>query len=130
MTDDQEPLPTSARKLLVDWANQQDGWVRRLAGEVLLTRQPVTAAVLDETYEAYLIEKGLGDGDAADQPKIVLDETVSTGAAGFTIDKAVEGVKRWRRTKASPSTPASLPCSVRTEPARPAMPRVLKQLAS
>ncbi len=94
MTDEKEPLPTSARKLLVDWANQQDGWVRRLAGEVLLTRQPVTAAVLDETYEAYLIEKGLGDGDAADQPKLVLDETVSAEAAGFTIDKleAVEGV--------------------------------------
>lgn len=94
MTESDEPLPTSARKLLVDWANHQDGWVRRLAGEVLLTRQPVTAAVVDETYEAYLIEKGLLEGDAAIQPKIVLDETVSAEAAGFTIDKleAVEGV--------------------------------------
>lgn len=94
MTDTEEPLPTSARKLLVDWANQQDGWVRRLAGEVLLTRQPVTEAVLDDTYEAYLIEKGLADGDPVDQPKIVLDETTSTEAAGFTIDKLedIEGV--------------------------------------
>jgi ABC-type multidrug transport system ATPase subunit len=94
MTQNEEPLPTSARKLLVDWANQQDGWVRRLAGEVLLTRQPVTDAVLDETYEAFLIEKGLAEGDAADQPKIVLDETTSAEAAGFTIEalEAVEGV--------------------------------------
>lgn len=94
MTDTDQPLPTSARKLLVDWANQQDGWVRRIAGEVLLTRQPVTDAVLDETYNAYLIEKGLADGDPVDQPKIVLDETSSAEAAGFTIDKLedIEGV--------------------------------------
>lgn len=94
MTDTDQPLPTSARKLLVDWANQQDGWVRQIAGEVLLTRQPVTDAVLDEIFEAHLIEKGLADGDAADQPKIVLDETTSAEAAGFTIDKLedIEGV--------------------------------------
>lgn len=94
MTENEDPLPTSARKLLVDWANQQDGWVRRLAGEVLLTRQPVTEAVLDETYEAYLVEKGLAEGDASDQPRIVLDETTSAEAAGFTIDtlESLEGV--------------------------------------
>lgn len=94
MTDTDQPLPTSARKLLVDWANQQDGWVRRIAGEVLLTRQPVTDAVLEETFEAYLVEKGLADGDPVDQPRIVLDETTSVEAAGFTIDKLedIEGV--------------------------------------
>ena len=87
MTDTEQPLPTSARKLLVDWANQQDGWVRRIAGEVLLTRQPVTDAVVDATFEAYLIEKGLADGDAVDQPMIVLDEVTSAEAAVFTIDR-------------------------------------------
>lgn len=94
MTDTDQPLPTSARKLLVDWANQQDGWVRQIASEVLLTRQPVTDAVLDETYEAYLIEKGLADGDPVDQPRIVLNETTSAESAGFTIDKLedIEGV--------------------------------------
>ena len=94
MTDTEQPLPTSARKLLVDWANQQDGWVRRIAGEVLLTRQPVTDAVVDATFEAYLIEKGLADGDAVDQPMIVLDEVTSAEAAGFTIDRLedLEGV--------------------------------------
>jgi len=93
MTDNEAPLPTSARKLLVDWANQQDGWVRRLVGEVLLTRQPVTEAVLDEAYEAYLIEKGLTEGDAVIQPMIEFDETASAELAGFTIDKleAIEG---------------------------------------
>lgn len=94
MTENEEPLPTSARKLLVDWANEQDGWVRSLAGEVLLTRQTVTDAVLDATFDAYLVEKGLAEGDTADQPKIVLDETTNAEAAGFTIDtlESVEGV--------------------------------------
>lgn len=94
MTDTDTPLPSTARKLLADWANQQDGWVRRIVGEVLLTRQPVPDAVLDEIYDAYLIEKGLADGDPVDQPKIVLDEATSAEAAGFTIDKLedIEGV--------------------------------------
>ncbi|MCA9112526.1 MAG: hypothetical protein KDA52_21415, partial [Planctomycetaceae bacterium] len=86
MTDSDQPLPTSARKLLVNWANQQDGWVRQIAGEVLLTRQPVTDAVLDSTFKAYLVEKGLADGEPVDHPKIVLDETTSAEVAGFTID--------------------------------------------
>lgn len=87
MTDNHQVLAASARKLLVDWANDQDGWVRSIAGEVLSTRQAVSDPVLDATYITYLIEKGLAEGDAAAPGDIELDETTSAEAAGFTIDK-------------------------------------------
>ena len=94
MTENDQVLAASARKLLVDWANEQDGWVRSIAAEVLFTRQAVSDPVLDTTYVAYLIEKGLAEGNTAGPGAIELDETTSVEAAGFTIDKleAIEGV--------------------------------------
>lgn len=49
----------SARQLLVEWANEQDHWVRAIVGDVLATRQPVTERALDEAYARLLAEKQL-----------------------------------------------------------------------
>ena len=48
--------------LLVDWANEQDHWVRALTGAVLESRRALTANVTDELYEVLLNEKNLLDG--------------------------------------------------------------------
>ena len=53
---------TSGIALLVDWANEQDHWVRALAGAVLESRRALNANVTDELYEVLLNEKNLVEG--------------------------------------------------------------------
>lgn len=50
----------SPRQILIDWANQQDGWVRRLVSEVLATGRAVPEGTITEIYESFKAEKGLG----------------------------------------------------------------------
>lgn len=55
-------LPSrSARQLLVDWANEQDGWVRRLVGEVLECREVIDGEPLTGVFREYLAESNLID---------------------------------------------------------------------
>ena len=55
-------LRTSGIALLVDWANEQDHWVRALAGAVLESRRALNANVTEELYEVLLNEKNLVEG--------------------------------------------------------------------
>jgi hypothetical protein len=48
---------------LVEWANQQDGWVRAIVAEVLATRRPLPAASIEVIKDRYLAEKQLSDRD-------------------------------------------------------------------
>ena len=59
---DQTPSPDlTARSLLVQWANEQDGWVRLLVADVLTTRQPAGGAAVEAAYNHLLAEKGLAE---------------------------------------------------------------------
>lgn len=60
------------RRLLVDWANGQDAWVRQITAETILSRQAPSDALLDAAYATFLAEKGLGDGEAPEVPKLEL----------------------------------------------------------
>jgi energy-coupling factor transporter ATP-binding protein EcfA2 len=60
------------RRLLVDWANGQDAWVRELTAETILSRQAPSDPLLNAAYATFLAEKGLGGGDAPDIPKLEL----------------------------------------------------------
>jgi hypothetical protein len=53
----------SARQLLVDWANAQDGWVRQLVGEVLRTRDVMQGEALDAVFSQFLAESKLVESD-------------------------------------------------------------------
>ena len=57
------------RRLLVDWANEQDAWVRRLVGIVLSSRRPIGDMQAAELYDMYLTEKGLQGGGSAPEPE-------------------------------------------------------------
>ena len=46
------------RRLLVTWANQQDGWIRLLTAETILARQEISEDTLDKIYEHFLAENG------------------------------------------------------------------------
>lgn len=84
MSEDREDQPSaeevttasttrSARSLLVAWANQQDPWMRALAGEILHSRRPVTPERVDDFYVRLLVEKGLETGDPEPAPPLELD---------------------------------------------------------
>lgn len=75
MAADEVPVnlgDATPRHLLVDWANGQDAWVRQLTAETILSRQTPSDALLDAAYATFLAEKGLGDGDAPEIPKLKL----------------------------------------------------------
>ncbi|HEY8083524.1 MAG TPA: AAA family ATPase [Solirubrobacterales bacterium] len=86
--------PVSARHLLVEWANKQDGWIRQLVSEVLRSPEPLTETVLDAVFDAYLKEKGLADGEGAAIGPLELDQPTGASVASFVIDRlsAVSGV--------------------------------------
>lgn len=56
----------------MDWANGQDAWVRQITAETILSRQAPIDALLDVAYATFLAEKGLGDGEAPEVPKLEL----------------------------------------------------------
>jgi hypothetical protein len=64
--------PRSARSLLVEWANDQDPWIRGLIGEILRSRRAITPERVDHFYERLLIEKGLAPGTPEPAPPLEL----------------------------------------------------------
>lgn len=62
----------SGLDILIDWANQQDAWVRAAVGEVIAMRRDIPEAKLDQLYEQFLVEKGhtyLAEIDRTDYPE-------------------------------------------------------------
>lgn len=72
------------RRLLVEWANKQDAWVRQLVAETIQSRQEPGEDILDKVYVTFLAEKGLSEDAQPDVPMLVLD------AAEPTRDDALE----------------------------------------
>jgi AAA domain len=75
---DQPIEGTSPREILVDWANRQDGWARRLAGEVLQAGRAASNEFLMQLYEDFKLEKGLDQGEVSDVPPLLLGDGQST----------------------------------------------------
>jgi len=68
------PTQKTAKRLLVDWANFQDGWVRTVVGEVLASGISLDATALDVIYAQFLSEKGFGVSEAVAVPAIELGD--------------------------------------------------------
>jgi len=62
--------PRDARALLVDWANQQDQWVRAIVGEALLSRRELSPAAIERVTESFLTEKQLAEGEPLEAPPL------------------------------------------------------------
>ncbi len=58
----QTPVPRTACSILVEWANEQDHWVRRIVREVLESRQELPETAIDDVHRAYRTEKELDQG--------------------------------------------------------------------
>ncbi len=68
MSTDAPRLPghTSGLTMLVEWANGQDLWVRKLVGEVIESRRRLSDERIGAIYEFLLKEKRLTDGEPED----------------------------------------------------------------
>jgi hypothetical protein len=55
---------TTGRRLLVEWANDQDHWVRALVAEVLSSRRPLTAEAIEHFYDLLLRISGVENVNA------------------------------------------------------------------
>lgn len=56
---------TSGRTLLIDWANQQDHWLRAIVAEIIEFQTPLTEDQIEHFYNRLLVEKGLESGEPA-----------------------------------------------------------------
>lgn len=66
------------RRLLVDWANSQDAWVRKLTAETILSRQAPSDDLIDSVYAVFLAEKGLSDEELESVPKLEVQDAEAT----------------------------------------------------
>ena len=70
----------TGRQVLVDWANDQDEWVRAIVSEVIATGRELSGPALDHALSALLAEKGLSGEQAPRVPKLVDDGAVGDAA--------------------------------------------------
>lgn len=61
------------RSVLVEWANQQDAWIRALVSEVIETRAEVSEDRVQHFYDLLLREKELAAGDPVQVPALSAD---------------------------------------------------------
>lgn len=85
---------TSPRSVLVAWANEQDGWVRQIAAEVLVTGQAPSEILIATAYETFKVEKGFDDGEVPEIPHLSTeaDETAIEDELVITRLHNVSGV--------------------------------------
>src|ERR1700687_5696235 len=94
MVRDTKPTPANPKKILVDWANSQQNWVRAVVAEILDTRESPSEATLDAFYEQSLTERGLRQGTVTEVPKLRFENTDGDTAEELvlTLIKDVSGV--------------------------------------
>src|SRR5262245_454335 len=84
-TNDKGGNGAGIRSLLVEWANEQDGWLRILVSEVIVTRQGLSHARAGELYETYLIEKELQLGERIEVSLLAAPELEGGVGEGFLL---------------------------------------------
>lgn len=95
MTNQPDPTDTDAegldpRNLLIDWANEQDSWVRRLVGYVMSARQPISEDQTQQLVDLFLAEKGI-EGELPDvEPRLEYSSDTSSPAEELKLTKLSE----------------------------------------
>jgi len=63
----------SPKRLLIDWANGQDAWIRAMVAEVILTSKPLSDSEVQRIFEIFLAEKGFAGSGQPDVPLLEFD---------------------------------------------------------
>lgn len=80
----------SSRQRLIEWTNQQDGWARSIAAEVISTRREVSARTLTAVRDTCLVEKQLSLGEAQEVPLLGDDGTNGDAAEVLRLSRLRE----------------------------------------
>lgn len=82
------------RSLLVEWANQQDAWIRALTDEVVSTRAEISDERSAHFYDMLLREKGLKGGEPVEVPMLAVGPEALAAGDAFALKslRAVENV--------------------------------------
>lgn len=87
-------VDSTPRRILVDWANEQDVWLRQLTSETILSHKMPSEPLLDTIYATFLAEKGLNDEEIPEVPDLGI--TVAESTAEETLElvslKNINGV--------------------------------------
>ena len=75
----------SAKHLLVQWANEQDHWVRLLVGEILSSGAKLSDKATAAVVDALLAEKNLSAANATPIPALVLEESEEAAAEPLVL---------------------------------------------
>lgn len=75
LADQSDQTTRSGIQILIDWANEQDHWVRAIVSEVVAVRRQLAEKSTEAAYDLLLAEKGLREGSVPNVPPL------SAGAA-------------------------------------------------
>lgn len=79
------PQTFTVRSLLVGWANEQDGWVRHLVSEVVVSRKAMTDSQLNAICQTFLREKALVADKPVNVPKLSDEPSLLDVSAGLFL---------------------------------------------
>jgi len=91
-TDQANPATPTARLLLTEWANAQDGWARQLVFEVLASGRSASDEAFAGIYDLFLLEKGLAEGTHEAVAPLAHDESSDDASGGFVF-RTLENVR-------------------------------------
>jgi recombinational DNA repair ATPase RecF len=74
---DPTPTPRTGLQLLIDWANEQDHWVRAIVTEVIAARRALSDASVAAAYDMFLAEKGLSSAAPPAAPLLAQGATAT-----------------------------------------------------
>ena len=74
-----------AKKVLVDWANKQQNWVRTIVREVLATKSSLPQNSLHDIYQLFLAESKLLNKSFEEVPKLEFGDEESASIESFQL---------------------------------------------
>src|SRR5436190_13754735 len=79
--------PPTAKSLLINWANQQDHWIRALVSAAIENRSPIPSEGIETLYDLLLREKGLKDGNAVQIPNLKAPAAEASEGQTLILDR-------------------------------------------
>lgn len=77
--------PRSGIQILIEWANDQDHWVRAVVSEVIAARRELPEKSIEAAYGLLLAEKGLSPDTAPNVPPLSLGAAPAENAADLRL---------------------------------------------
>ena len=89
--DQAAPSTHSPQAVLVQWANEQESWIRILVKEVLARQGPVDDSVVEESFETLLREHGLSESAASVNVPLLTEGAPAAGSeTSMTLDRMTD----------------------------------------